>query len=589
MIHSLTSTDPRFKDLTFGTGLNILLADRTDVSGDKDSRNGSGKSSFIRLLHFLLGGNSPDKGEFVRNGALLPYLFALQVDLAGHLVTVARSGGDPNTHFVGADDAVASIATPIVDDEGGELPDGWERINLARWRQRIAQAWFALDADGPNNSPSARSLLSYLIRREEGGGFADPFRHNYMQQAVDQQVNLSYLLDLDWAIPAAFEEVREDVKSAMALRKAVKDGSLGEAVGTAAELRSELAVAREKARVLRQRAATFTVIDEYAGLEAEANDVTRQLRDLRNYDATDLDLLADVNQALSAETPSDTKDLERMWNEVGVVLPDLVGTTYEQVTAFHNSIIQNRRIHLERERDLAQERVAARREQQRSLDARRAQIMDVLNSGGALEQFSLIESEYSRAEADVRDLERRYELTERLENTKAFADRRRQELLVQLRGDHHDRSERLDRAIVLFESYSEALYGEGRGHLIIDATDNGPTFAVEVTGKGSVGIDNMQILCFDFTIATLLAGRSQGPQFLVHDSHLFDGVDERQIQAALELGARLAEEHGFQYIVTMNSDRLPKTAKGFDPSRYVNDVVLTDAADDGGLFGFRFG
>lgn len=587
MIHSLSSSDARFKDLVFGPGLNILLADTTENSGDKDSRNGSGKSSFIRLLHFLLGGNAPDQGEFVRSAVLLPSVFAMQVDLGGHRVTVARSGATPNDHLYGIGEQTPAAAFSLTGEE--KLPEGWEKINLTRWKQRIASGWFGLGADLPRFSPSPRSLLSYLIRREDNGAFATPFRHYYSQMLWDQQVNLSYLLDLDWSIPAAFEEVREEVKSASALRKAVKDGSLGDAVGTAAELRSELVIARERARTLRERAAQFMVIDEYSALEAEANDITRQLRDLRDGDAVDQDLLADLDEALAAEAPPGTDELERMWSQVGLVLPDLVRATYDQVTAFHESIIQNRRIHLERERQLADQRITARQDQQRALDARRAQIMEVLNSGGALEQFALLESEHSRAEADVRDLERRYELTERLENTKAYADRQRQDLLVQLKGDHHDRSESLDRAILLFETYSRELYGEGRGHLIIDSTENGPTFDVEVTGKGSVGIDNMQILCFDLTVATLLAERGSGPGFLVHDSHIFDGVDERQVQAALDLGSRLADEHEYQYIVTMNSDRLPASTSSFDPRSYVNEVVLTDKGEDGGLFGFRFG
>lgn len=588
MIRSLSSTDKRFKDLAFRPGLNIVLADTTEESGEKDSRNGSGKSSLVRLLHFLLGGNAPStKGTFVLDPALVATMFALQVDLGGECVTVARSGASPNDHFVGVGDDASPPVLPI-DAEGG-LPEGWEKINLTRWRQRIATQWFALEPDQPRFSPSPRSLLSYLIRREENGGFATPFRHNYQQTSADQQVNLSYLLELDCETPRAFEEVRREVKSAEALRKAVREGSLGEAVGTAAELRSELAIARDKARTLRERAAQFRVVDEYRTLEAEANDITRQLRNLRDGDAIDEDLLADVNEALAAEVPPGTEELDRLWAQVGIVLPDLVRSTYDQVTAFHESIIQNRRIHLERERQLAEERIAARREQQRSLDARRGQIMDVLDSGGALEQFALLESEHSRVEADVRDLERRYELTERLENTKAFADRQRQDLLVQLKGDHHDRSEALDRAIVMFETCSRELYGEGRGHLVIGATDNGPTFDVEVTGKGSVGIDNMQILCFDFTVATLLSQRDTGPRVLVHDSHIFDGVDERQVQAALSLGSRLADEHGFQYIVTMNSDRMPEPTDSFDLTPYINDVVLTDGGDDGGLFGFRFG
>ena len=51
--------------------------------------------------------------------------------------------------------------------------------------------------------------------------------------------------------------------------------------------------------------------------------------------------------------------------------------------------------------------------------------------------------------------------------------------------------------------------------------------------------------------------RGIGPGFLVHDSHLFDGVDERQIGRGLALADEIATLYGFKYIVTMNSDDLP--------------------------------
>ena len=87
----------------------------------------------------------------------------------------------------------------------------------------------------------------------------------------------------------------------------------------------------------------------------------------------------------------------------------------------------------------------------------------------------------------------------------------------------------------------------------------------------------------------LCAKRGIGPGFLVHDSHLFDGVDGRQIASALKVGAETAEELGFQYIVTMNEDdAFKETMPGFNVHDYTLPVVLTDAQDDGGLFGFRF-
>lgn len=39
----------------------------------------------------------------------------------------------------------------------------------------------------------------------------------------------------------------------------------------------------------------------------------------------------------------------------------------------------------------------------------------------------------------------------------------------------------------------------------------------------------MVIFCFDLTLAVLAHRHGRGPDFLIHDSHLYDGVDERQI------------------------------------------------------------
>jgi uncharacterized protein YydD (DUF2326 family) len=87
----------------------------------------------------------------------------------------------------------------------------------------------------------------------------------------------------------------------------------------------------------------------------------------------------------------------------------------------------------------------------------------------------------------------------------------------------------------------------------------------------------------------LVSERGPGPGFLIHDSHLFDGVDERQVGTALSVGAAWAKRYRFQYIVTMNEDAMPRECPaGFDPSVHLIPVKLTDASENGGLFGMRF-
>jgi len=54
MILEISSTLSTFKTLKFNSGLNILLAERHATTGVKGTRNGTGKTSFIELVHFLL-------------------------------------------------------------------------------------------------------------------------------------------------------------------------------------------------------------------------------------------------------------------------------------------------------------------------------------------------------------------------------------------------------------------------------------------------------------------------------------------------------------------------------------------------------
>jgi uncharacterized protein YydD (DUF2326 family) len=135
------------------------------------------------------------------------------------------------------------------------------------------------------------------------------------------------------------------------------------------------------------------------------------------------------------------------------------------------------------------------------------------------------------------------------------------------------------------------LYDDRTGNLIIEASRTGPQFRIDIQGGGNRGgIDMMKLFCFDTALLRIAFDRfSPGPRMLIHDSHLFDGVDSRQVSRALAYGQRIADETSGQYIVALNSDEFEKAnaiaETSFRPR--LNSVKLTDD-ETGGLFGFRF-
>ncbi|CAK7255999.1 MULTISPECIES: ABC-three component system protein [unclassified Shinella] len=586
MIRRFGSDLASFKTLTFKPGLNILLADKSEGANDRQSRNGAGKTSFIELVHFLFGADAR-KDSIFRSDALTAWTFDVSVDIAQETISAARSGAKPSRVFVNG--AVENWPIPPQFDTRAGLFE----LSNENWKANLGQIWFGLPISAGDEAerfqPSFRSLFSYFVRRQNSGGFQQPMQHSGMQQAWDQQVSICYLLGLDWSIPGRFQELRAQEKVAQELRKAARSGDLGRFFGKAADLRTKLTVAEARAVRLRRQLETFEVVPEYKALEREANEITREIDGMNVENVIDGDLLQQLRASLVDEDAPDLGDVTKLYAEAGVVLPDMVRRRFDEVERFHRTIIENRRAHLTAEIASAEARIAERDQRTAERDRRRRQIMGVLRSGGALEHYTSLREEAGRAEAEVEGLRQRLDTAERIESTKAELDIERANLTKALRDDIHERTDIIREAILIFESLSESLY-EKAGSLTIAETGSGPQFEVHIDGQRSKGITNMQIFCFDLMLTEISLKNGRGPGFLIHDSHLFDGVDERQVAKALQLGAERAEAAGFQYIVTMNSDALPREGfkTGFDIRSYVMDTKLTDATDTGGLFGLRF-
>jgi uncharacterized protein YydD (DUF2326 family) len=581
VIREISSDLPTFKTLRFKQGLNILLADKSPGATEKQTRNRAGKSSLIEIIHFLFGADCGTDSIF-RSSALSPFSFAVAFDLREARVVVTRSGSKPSRIAVRSKAKPDWPLIPRLDPRTG-MP----ALSNNEWRQVLGSVMFGLPAGEETTSrhgPSFRSLFSYFARRQSGDGFSVPTQNSGKQQLWDQQVAVTFLLGLDWSIPRELEQVREREKAIRTLRAAARQGVLGPMIPTAADLRTQVTLAEERARRLQGQLADFRVLPEYHDLEREASQLTVQLGDASNENILDRQSIQRLQETLSTEVPPEFADVRKLYEQAGVVLADSVTKRFEDVQEFHDSIVRNRRSHLQGEIEAAQRRITGRTQRVESADKRRADIMTILRSSGALDQYVRLQAELSKIESHAESLRQRFAAAQQLETTATELQIDRARLLRRLQEDYEEESARLSQAILTFERLSTELY-ERAGSLRVNATNNGPAVEVAIEGQRSRGIRNMQVFCFDLLMVRLCHERGLGPGFLVHDSHLFDGVDERQVTRALELGAQEASQLGYQYIVTMNSDVLPSS---FNTEEHLLPVRLTDATEDGGLFGFRF-
>jgi len=580
MIHSISSSLPSFKTLKFRPGFNVIVADKSEGATGRQTRNSSGKTSIAWILHHLLGANC-DANSIFRAEELCQHSFEMRFDLARQKVTATRTGATYGRMVVDANLSEWSVQ-PKLDSVSGETS-----FTVSQWTEALGESMFGLQP-GEKLSPTFRSCIPYFIRREWDGGFDRPENAFKQMSAWNQQVNLSFLLGLDWHNPQKLERLRQQEKTIRELKKDGNHGILRDLVGTTGELKTRLAVAEKRLSSLQQQLNGFQVLPEYRELEKEASTLAVRISQAANEIAVQGERASVLENQLRDEQPPRVTDLEKMYSEASVVLPELVCQRLSDVQKFHERVLRNRRTHLQGELDRIRNRITELDKNRSRSDQCRLEILQTLSSRGAIDQLQKLQAEQSRVAAETEELRRRLDTATRIEETRTKLTIERAQVQQSTLADHREHDSVIREAVLLFEDFSRRI-SDHEGSLMIDVTENGPMFSVQVEGGRSVGIRNMQVFCFDLMLSVLWAQRGMGPGFLFHDSHLFDGVDERQVAAALQLGCEQSNEHGFQYIVTLNSDMIPQRefSPDFDFDNFVNPVRLSDAEETGGLFGLR--
>ncbi|MFJ6784655.1 ABC-three component system protein [Streptomyces yangpuensis] len=578
-ISNLTSSDARFKTLSFRQGLNILVADRTEVSEQGDSRNSIGKTSVVKILRYVLGGDlSPDfkAPELSDHKFTATLMLPVESGDGGETVTVSRSVS----------------RTTRVHVSGWSAAGQAQDLHVDEWRNLLTRHVFRIPVKA--NRPTAGQLWGQLIRTY----FGNPIKGHQSEADWESGVKIGFMLGLSPEILGKAGDLDRLTKQGKAIRKAVREGAIAHLSLDEPALRAQLATARRLRDRTQANMRSFKVDEQYVSHQQEADGLSASIQRL-NDEALSLQRRSrELDEALHEEVVASegaelAAKLERVYAEIGLVLPEVVSRRYEEVAAFHESVVRNRRSFLEQELHSVRSRLAGIDTERQALDRLRSQVMQILEESVALDTFMSMQRDLAKQEADVADLERRLEDANSISTINDTVKLRTAELIASVRTEMSERDETIDESISLFSDLGAEIYTDREASLLVSLTPKG-ILSVEpsISGDASVGVRSVETFMLDIVCEIAAIKAKRAPRILVHDSHLFDAIDGRQVASCLNIGARLAEQHGFQYIVTLNSDFLEtvevQSGGAFDAEPYILDTRLTDENDEGGLFGFRF-
>lgn len=579
-LSNLDSSDPRFKTLRFRQGLNILVADRTETSEQGDSRNSIGKTSFVKILKYVLGGDLPSS---FKAPELAEHSFAASLSL-------------PSIEGDGADEVTVSRSvspTTRVRVSGWSATNGATDLHIDEWRALLSRKIFRIPEAA--SRPTAGQIWGQLIRTY----FGNPIKGHQSEADWESGVKLGFMLGLSPEILGKAGDVDRLTKQGKAIRAAVREGAIAHLSLDESALRAQLATARRQRDRTQDDLRSFKVDEQYADHQREADNLSGSIQRLNDEALALQRRLRELDEALrdevgSAHNSELTARLERVYAEIGLALPEAVSKRYDEVQAFHESVVRNRRSFLEQELEAVRDRLETIDAERRSLDGQRSEIMQLLNETVALDTFLSLQRDLAKQESDVADIERRLEAASSISAIGDTIKLRTAELVASVRTELNERDDRLGDSISLFGELGAEIYTDREASLLVAPSAKGLlSVGPRISGDASTGVRSVETFMLDMicTIAAIRVGRA--PRILVHDSHLFDAIDGRQVASCLNIGARLAEQHGFQYIVTLNSDFLTsveaQSEGAFDAEPHILSPRLTDETEAGGLFGFRFG
>ena len=279
-------------------------------------------------------------------------------------------------------------------------------------------------------------------------------------------------------------------------------------------------------------------------------------------------------------------NLEKLYNEANIAIPDMVQKRVEDVVGFHKKLIENRNSRLTEEKEKLSEEEKILEKQRKDLGKQLDTNLKYLGEHGALDEFLGLTNKLNSFKAKLDKINSYKELLQEYKN-------RSEEIKITFSQENLETDKYLntisksiiEKNIEIYRSLSKEFYEDRPGGIEISNNEGINQLRYKINAKleddASDGINEVKIFCYDFTI--LLTAHNHHMKLLVHDSRLFSNMDPRQQATLFRLAYKHTHQSQYQYIVTINENTIEPLKSIYDDEEYkkiIKDNIILELTDE---------
>lgn len=554
---SLRANQPSFHPVIFKDGINIIVGKQLTPHNENDGNtyNGVGKSLLLHLIHFCLGSNKIDSFT-----AKLPdWKFTLEFEIDGEKYDSTRCTTEQNKiNFCG------------------------EKITAKVMRQKMLELCFGIS--NPPKNLTWITLFSRFARRHRS--CYETF-DSFVPKESDYSkiLNNCYLLGIDIDLIISKKNLRDKQTAAKDTEKAIKKDPLFRQYYLGKN-DAELDVADLEYQIeeLQKEISQFRVSKNYHELEKEADDKSYQKKRLENQRTLISNYIKNIEESFTETAQVKEENLLKIYEAANIEIPEMVKKNIDDVLQFHSNLLLTRNTRLKKELNKQKAQLKEIDEQIESLGQRMDELLDYLNSHGALEEYVALTKQLSSLKSELNRIQEYQKILKAYHDTeldiKAMLiaeDKQTEDYLA-------SEKEYLTSLRNKYWNYAKRFYPKKRSGLVIknNSGENMLRYTLDarIEDDSSDGVNEVRIFCFDLL---LLVCKQSKQRFTMHDSRLFANMDPRQRETLFRIAHDTCQEDRIQYICSINEDAINSFQTLMSAEEYaqiVTNNIILELNDD---------